>query len=349
LSVFRHWRPAPSQAGVISLRTSRRPTSSPRQSRTKSSSGVRIPRYGSGRRPTSRRLPMPLMLVERASNEHKAPVRHGWCRSGVVQGSTRTRCRLRRSKQAVAVPAHPRRTPSDGSSPRKGHSSPPCCTRWDSADWYRAERNSCTCCPCPYPRWTSPPFSSGPSRGGRRSARTGRSCSMTARTCPAVRCSAWAASGAACAPRRPRGSYSWPRAPGASGPPATGLTGRPRCSAPPERVGALSKASRCWRPTLVRRTGRCGRPPPRRPRAGLLDEAVLLCRLSDRVPAVQPLILDANVANALRASTGDPWRRGSWPSSQYLEYCTLARRWADEEGVEPHDIEYRLFVAGRGT
>ncbi len=66
-----------------------------------------------------------------------------------------------------------------------------------------------------------------------------------------------------------------------------------------------------------------------------------------RSAEVQPLILDANVARALRARTNGRWKLSGWSSGEYLDYCRLARAWATEQNVEPHDIEFELFVRGR--
>ncbi len=65
-----------------------------------------------------------------------------------------------------------------------------------------------------------------------------------------------------------------------------------------------------------------------------------------RSPEVQPLILDANVARALRARTDEGWMLSSWSSQQYLHYCQLVRDWADAQSAEPHDIEFELFHQG---
>ncbi len=65
-----------------------------------------------------------------------------------------------------------------------------------------------------------------------------------------------------------------------------------------------------------------------------------------RAPEVQPLILDANVARALRARTRESWKLSAWSSRQYLDYRQLVRHWADEQPAEPHDIEFKLFRHG---
>ncbi len=65
-----------------------------------------------------------------------------------------------------------------------------------------------------------------------------------------------------------------------------------------------------------------------------------------RLPEVQPLILDANVARALRARTKESWGLPAWSSRQYLDYCQMVRDWADEQGAEPHDIEFELSRQG---